>query len=62
MLVFINLMLQDIDLPDVKHGKMDTSMRQLLEWGYDFDRYFKVAPYFLEEKAELKGMDSIAFT
>ncbi|RHN65985.1 putative DNA-directed RNA polymerase III, subunit Rpc31 [Medicago truncatula] len=46
---------QDIDLPDVKHGKMDTSMRQLLKWDYDFDRYFEVAPYFLEEKAELKG-------
>jgi len=56
------LMLQDINLPDVKHKEIDASKRQLIKWDFDFDNHFKVAPYFLEEKAEMKGMDSIAFT
>jgi len=62
MLVFINLMPQDINLPDVKLGEVDASKTQLIRWGADFDRFFEKAAYFLEEKAELKGMDSIAFT
>jgi len=53
---------QDINLPDVKLGEVDASKTQLIRWGADFDRFFEKAAYFLEEKAELKGMDSIAFT
>lgn len=61
MLVFINLMLQDINLPDVKLGEKDTSMKQLIKWDLSFDSYFKAAPYLLDDM-ELKGTNPIAFT
>jgi hypothetical protein len=59
MLVFINLMLQDINLPDAKPGEVDASMRRLCKLDHEFDNFFRSAPYFLEEKAQFKGMDSI---
>lgn len=44
---------EDIKLPDVK--KADASTTRLCKLDLEFDNFFKSAPYFLEEKAELKG-------
>lgn len=61
MLVFNNLMLQDINLPDAKLGENVASMKHLIKWDLSFDSYFKAAPYLLDD-TESKGSNSIAFT
>lgn len=56
LLISINLMLQDVNLPDVKLDGIDTRMKNLLKWAYKFQNYSKASPYFLEETTS-KGID-----
>nr|KYP49317.1 hypothetical protein KK1_028955 [Cajanus cajan] len=54
LLVTINLMLQDVTLPEVKIGDIDASTKKLLIWSYKLQNYWKASPYHLEERTSKK--------